>query len=54
MLSPSRVIFHLSLSKKVYKPFNFTDSKDQECISLGETASCTLSLECPIYVLVPQ
>jgi len=26
----------MCLCKKVYKPFNFTDSKEQECISLGE------------------
>ena len=32
----------MCLCKKVYKPFNFTDSKEQECISLGETSSCTI------------
>jgi hypothetical protein len=49
-----RVKMPLLLSSQLYKSFYFTDSKDEGCISLGETASCTLSLECSIYVLVPQ
>jgi hypothetical protein len=32
----------MCLCQEIYKPFNFTDSKEQECISLGETASCTI------------
>jgi hypothetical protein len=32
----------MCLCLEVYKPFNFTDSKEQECISLGETSSCTI------------
>ena len=32
----------MCLCQEVYKPFNITDSKEQECISLGETSSCTI------------
>ena len=32
----------MCLCQEVYKPFYFTDSKEQECISLGETSSCTI------------
>jgi len=45
----------MCLCKKVYKPFNFTDIKEEECISLGETSSCTIKPRtfC-LRTLVPQ
>ena len=32
----------MCLCQEIYKPFYFSDRKDQECISLGETSSCTI------------
>jgi hypothetical protein len=45
----------MCLCQEVYKPFNFTDSKEQECISLGETSNCTIKPRtfC-LRTLVPQ
>ena len=37
----------MCLCQEIYKPFYLSDRKDQECISLGETSSCTIKPRTP-------
>ena len=34
--------YYTCYCRQLYKPFNFSDRKEQDCISLGETSSCTI------------
>jgi len=34
--------YYICYCFQLYKPFNFTDRKEQVCISIGETSSCTI------------